>query len=91
MPRIELRDASGYYHRIDSSDSEIIMKWLLEHAKQIVSANTNYQYNTLSVYPLMDDNGNWDWPANLGSHYGITQEKMHALYDWLKLYVDVNL
>jgi hypothetical protein len=45
---IEIFDINNYVHTINSSDPEILSKWLLEKAKLLIS-NSNYEFGRIHI------------------------------------------
>lgn len=59
MPQITLADPEGYIRKIDSSDPEIVARWLLEQARRMVTMNSTHNWRIYPIYPLLT----WDVKA----------------------------
>ena len=61
MPTIEIRDYMGAIRRVDSSDPEIIQRWLLEQARDLANANRHkddtIRHLLTSGIPILDSQG----------------------------------
>jgi len=52
---IEWRDVNGMSHIINSSDPELISKWLLEKARLFLSYDDMYRYGQIHIFPSEND------------------------------------
>ena len=62
MPRIRMIDATGRPYMIDSSDPEILAKWLWETLPRV--GPTHIYPSSIRVEPLFNADGSPDWPPN---------------------------
>jgi hypothetical protein len=50
--RVELYDESGYLHRVDSADYELIGRWFAEKAQLLISADCRINHPvSLDIWP----------------------------------------
>lgn len=78
--------------RCDSSDPAVVSAWLLEQARNGVSADASNYPLQLRVWPIPseqrrpDGQPAWDWPINPGGFgmYDLTAQALGRLAQWLE-------
>jgi hypothetical protein len=56
--RIELQDANGYNHTIDSENAELLGKWLADWMPIIMDSTQRFHYPwRISVWPMSETEG----------------------------------
>jgi len=63
MPRVDLVDYRGVLYRIDTMDLERLRSWLAEWLPRL-HASPETPPSRLFVWPLFDQAGKPDWPAD---------------------------
>lgn len=81
MPVIEIQDAFGQYHRIDSSNPDTIAAWLLEQVRHINTVNSAMMDCRIRVYPLsvtdpVTGQGAYDWPIVNNQDWFLRSDKL---------------
>jgi len=63
MPRIQISDVTGRPYQIDSSDPEMVAKWLWETLPRV--GPTHVFPAQIRMWPLYDANDKPDWPTEI--------------------------
>lgn len=82
MPRIRMRDHSGYVEEVSSTNPVTLALWLYEHAQRNVNVNAAVGPLQLEVWPLYDHAGNADWKPG-HEIVDMNQVQMHELMERL--------
>ena len=81
MPRVDLIDYRGVLYRIDTLDLERLQSWLAEWLPRL-HASPDTPPSRLFVWPLFDQAGKPDWPADsrfAGSVLKVTRDDPHRV------------
>lgn len=77
--RVELDDAMGYRHTIDSGDPELVGRWFVEKALLLMSSNVTVGDCRLRIWPSTHDE-----QQLIGTHEAfLTRDKLRKLAEAL--------